>query len=92
MASPNIKAQPVIGTPLQAVTGKARLIRVIVQATGAGLTNIYDNTASAGTPIFSLPTTPTVGAVYELDIPCTTGLRIDVLATGPQLTVIYAAD
>ncbi len=89
MAASELKAQPTIGTPVQLVTGPARLIRVIVQATGAGLSHFYDNTASSGTPIFSLAASPAVGSVYELNIPCSTGLRADVAGTGPQLTVVY---
>lgn len=89
MAASEQKVQPTIGTPVQVVTGAARLLRVVVQATGAGLTNIYDNTASSGVPIFSLPASPPIGSVYELNIPCSTGLRVDVAATGPQLTVVY---
>lgn len=87
-----VAAQPAIATPLQAVTGPATLIRVIVQATGAGLSHFYDNTDSTGVPIFSTPASPAVGTVYQLDIPCSVGLRIDVAALGPQLTVVYSSN
>ncbi len=89
MAASERIAQPAIGAATQLVTGAARLLRIIVQATGTGIANIYDNTASTGTPIFSTPASPPIGTIYELGIPCTTGLRVDVAAAGPQLTVIY---
>ncbi len=89
MAASEQKAQPAPNATTQIVTGAGRLLRVIVQATGTGVIDIYDNTATAGTPVFSTPASPAVGTVYELQIPLANGLRIVAALSAPQVTVVY---
>lgn len=81
--------QPAINATTQLVTASLTLMRVIVQATGAGAIDIYDNTATTGTPIFSTPASPPVGTIYELGIPVSKGIRVVCAAASPQLTVVY---
>jgi len=83
------KAQPAISATTQVLTGAGVLRRIVVQATGTGLVDVYDNTATSGTPIFSMPASVAVGTVYQLDIPMGVGIRIVVAASGPQITVVY---
>lgn len=83
------KAQPTINATTQVLTGVGLLRRIVVQATGAGLVDVYDNTATSGTPIFSMPASAAVGTVYNLDIPIAVGIRVVVAIAGPQLTVVY---
>ncbi len=56
-------------------TGQGRVCKVICQATGtSGGGTIYDGTDSSGTAIFVGPTNPTVGQVFNLQIPIATGI------------------
>jgi len=89
MPAPESRSQPAIAATTQVLTGVGRLRRVVVQATGTGLVDIYDNTATTGTPIFSMPASVAVGTSYELDIPIALGIRVVVAASGPQLTVVF---
>lgn len=88
MASPINKAQPTAGATTQVVTGGGMLHRVIVQAAAAVTCDVYDNTSTTGTPIFSIPASAVVGTVYTLDLPFSTGLRV-VAGAALQLTLTY---
>lgn len=88
MPSPQNKAQPAPNATTQIHTGAGVLNRVMVQASAAVAADIYDNTATTGTPIFTVPASAPVGTVYNLDIPFSTGLRA-VVGAGVQLTVTF---
>ena len=88
MPVPQLKAQPAAGATTQVVTGAGVLHKIMVQAFGTAACDIYDNTATAGTPIFTVPTTATVGAVYDLQVSFSAGLRV-VAGVGAQLTLTY---
>jgi len=90
MPSPLNKAQPGAGATTQVLTGQGVLNRVVVQASAAVACDIYDNVATAGTPIFTVPASAPPGSVYNLDIPLGTGLRV-VAGAGVQLTVTYTS-
>lgn len=89
MANNLSKSQPAVNIATQIVTGGALLARIVVQAAAAGVADFYDNTATAGQPIFTVPASAAVGTIYELNIPCTTGLRCVIGAVGPLLTVVF---
>jgi len=89
--APENKSQPGIGATTQVLSGAGVVRRIVVQATGTGLLDVYDNTATSGTPAFSMPASVAVGTVYQLDIPIGTGTRVVVAASGPQVTLVYAA-
>lgn len=90
MPSPLSKAQPAAGATTQVMTGQGVLNRVMVQVSAAVACDIYDNTATAGTPIFTIPASAPAGSVYNLDIPIGTGIRV-VAGAGVQLTVTYTS-
>lgn len=66
-----------------------RLFKVIVitQGTGGTLT-IYDNNGWAGTKIFSAPGDAPAGTIYDLNVPCTTGIGVQ-MGTGQTVGVVY---
>lgn len=56
-------------------TGSGRVCKVICQAVGtSGGGTIYDGTDSTGTAIFVGPTNPTVGQVFNIQVPVSTGI------------------
>lgn len=56
-------------------TGQGRVCKVICLATGtSGGGTIYDGTDSSGTAIFVGPTNPTLGQVFDIQVPVTTGI------------------
>lgn len=89
MPSPLNKAQPAAGATTQVLTGQGVLNRVMVQASAANACDLYDNTSTTGTPVFTVPASAAVGTVYNLDIPLSTGLRV-VAGASVQLTVTYS--
>lgn len=90
MPSPIGKSQPAPNATTQIVTGPCTLNRVIVQAAAAAAVDFYDNTATAGTPICTIPASAAVGSVFQFDIPCAVGLRA-VVGAGVQLTVTFGS-
>ena len=68
-----------------------RLGSVLVTATGSGgPTLIYDNaTTNSGTVVGYIPASPTVGTVYNFNMPVANGIVVAGVASGPTLTVSY---
>lgn len=63
-----------------------RLARILV-VSGTGTIDVYDGTSSAGTHLWS--GTAAAGGIFELDVPCVTGIYIALGAT-TTVTAVYA--
>lgn len=72
-----------------ALSSAGRLCRVIVVTSGSAATDIYDNTAASGTKIATIPANPTIGVVYDLQIPVTTGIYVAGATNTSALTVTF---
>lgn len=72
-------------------TGAYRACKIIVRSSGSAATTFYDNTALSGTEVFTIPASPTVGAIYDVQIPCSTGLTCGTTNTS-AVTVTYSKD
>jgi hypothetical protein len=67
-----------------------RLMKVIVTAVGTAATKIYDNASSAsGNVLLAIPASPTLGAVYDVQLTALNGIVCDGLTNGSGLTVGY---
>jgi hypothetical protein len=62
-------------------TGAGRLCKVSILTVGTALTAIYDGTDNTGPMIFQAPTNPTVGQVFDVQVPFTTGLYFQGITT-----------
>lgn len=71
------------------LTGAGRLCKVVVMTAGSAATDVYDNTAASGTKILTIPANPTVGAVYDVQIPVATGIFPAGATNTSALTVTY---
>lgn len=71
------------------LTGHGRLCKVIVMTSGSAATDIYDNTAASGTKILTIPASPTVGAIYDVQIPVATGIFPAGTTNTSALTITY---
>lgn len=71
---------------VKATSGK--LCRVIITTAYTSAVNIYDNTSATGQPVFTSPATPAAGTIYDLMVPCATGIWC-VPGTAGALTVTY---
>ena len=66
------------GTPSVIMSSPARLCKVIVLSSGSASTTIYDNaSAASGNKVLVIPATPTVGTVYDIQVPCQNGITVD---------------
>lgn len=72
-----------------ALTGRGRLCRVVVMTSGSAATDLYDNTAASGTKVATIPASPTVGAVYDFQIPVDTGIFVAGATNTSGLTVTF---
>lgn len=79
-----IAAGTATNTTIKASAG--RLCRVIVTATGTNAMQFQDNAVT----VASLPASPTVGAVFEWQIPCGTNIVAVGAAANPGVTVIWS--
>lgn len=78
----------VANTVVKSSTG--RLGRVLVTAAGAGAVTIYDNaTTNAGTVIGITPANPTVGTMYDFEMPAVNGITLAGGSTVPGVTVSF---
>lgn len=83
-------AQAVAAATATAVlSGAGRLCKVIVVTSGSAAITLYDNTAASGTVACIIPANPTVGAVYDVQIPVTTGIYAGGTTNTSALTVTY---
>lgn len=69
-----------------------RLCKVVVTAVGStGIVTFYDNaTTNAGTVLFVVPATATLGTIYDVSMPAAFGITAVATASGPALTVSYS--
>jgi hypothetical protein len=75
-------------TVIKATPG--RLCRVLVTVTNTNPMNIYDNaSAGSGTVIGCLPASPTVGNVYDFQMPAANGITVDGHASNPGVTISF---
>ena len=74
------------------LTGAGRLCKVIVMTSGSAATDIYDNTAASGTKVLTIPANPTVGAIYDAQLPVTTGIFPAGTTNTSALTITYDKD
>lgn len=72
------------------LTGAGRLCKVIVMTAGSAATDIYDSLAASGTKILTIPATPTVGTVYDVQIPVAVGIFPAGATNTSGLTVTYS--
>lgn len=64
--------------------------KVIVLTAGSAATSFYDNaSAISGTVVFTIPANPTVGTIYDVQIPLTNGLSWGTTNTS-SVTVTYS--
>lgn len=60
---------------LTSIAGPYRACKILVLTSGSAVTSFYDNaTAISGTEVFRIPATPTVGTIYDIQLPLTAGL------------------
>ena len=71
------------------LAGNGRLCKVIVMTSGSAATDIYDNTAASGTKVLTIPANPTVGAIYDVQLPVTTGIFPAGTTNTSALTITY---
>lgn len=68
-----------------------RLMKVVVTASAAGTVTIYDNaSAGSGTILLAIPASPTVGTVYDVNLPAVNGITAVAAATPSSVTIGYA--
>lgn len=79
------------GAPGAAVvlTGAGRLCKVVVMTSGSAATDVYDGLSTSGTKILTIPATPTVGAVYDVQLPVATGIFPGGTTNTSALTISY---
>ncbi len=77
-------------TVVSATAGQ--LCSVLVTATGTGgPTHFYDNaTTNSGTVVGYIPASPTVGTIYNFNMPVANGIVFAGAASSPTLTVSYS--
>lgn len=73
-----------------ALAAPGRLCRVVVLAAGTAATNIYDNaSAASGTKLYTLPASPTVGTIYDLQFPAANGIYVGGATNTSSILVTY---
>ena len=70
---------------------KGILRKVVVIAAGTVSTSLYDNASTnSGLVLFTTPATTPLGTIYDLELPCSSGITaVGSGAGAPQLTVAY---
>jgi hypothetical protein len=77
----------------QVLTGRGALMGVIVRLAGTAAVDIYDNTTTTGTPIFTVPATgAATDDTYNLGLPVNLGIRVVSPASGHNLLCRFAGD
>ena len=75
-----------------ALTGPGRLCRITVQTLGTAATVIYDNTSAAGTALFTVPASPAVGTIYDVQMPAAIGIFVGGATNTSGITLSYTKD
>lgn len=81
------KKVPLVAGNNTVKTGGGRLCRILM-VSGTGGIDVYDGTSAAGEHDWSITAT-TNGAIYELDLPVSTGIFI-VMGATTAATAIFA--
>lgn len=67
-----------------------RLCRVVVLSAGSAATDIYDNaSAASGVKLFTIPANPTVGDIYNVQMPAVNGIYVAGASNTSQCCVTY---
>jgi hypothetical protein len=67
-----------------------RLMKVIVTTIGTAATTFFDNaSAASGNKLLVIPASPTLGAVYDVQVSAANGITCDGLANCSGCTVCY---
>jgi hypothetical protein len=70
-----------------------RLCRITVQTLGTVATVIYDNaSAASGTALFTVPASPAVGTIYDVQMPAANGIYVGGATNTSGITVSYTKD
>jgi hypothetical protein len=80
------------GAPINLITGRAIVFKVIVLVSAAAASSIIDSigtSPSAANTILTIPASTAVGTIYSINWPCFTGLSI-VPGSGVTLNVSYS--
>ena len=78
------------GTPSVVMSSQARLCKVIVLSSGSAATTVYDNAAAAsGDKVLVVPANPTIGAVYDVQVPCVNGITVDQTTNTSAICLTY---
>jgi hypothetical protein len=69
---------PALGVAQIVYPGITRIYKVLVTTATTGAVSFYDNGAgsTAGTPIFVVPSGAAVGTIYDVQIPCNSGITV----------------
>lgn len=68
-----------------------RLLKVVVTASATGTLTFYDNSSTgSGTILLVVPASPTVGTVYDVNLPAVNGVTVVAAATPSSVVVGYA--
>jgi hypothetical protein len=87
-SSTPVAASVATDTVIKATPG--RLARVLVTATGTNPMQIFDNASGhTGTIIGALPASPTVGNVYDFQMPAANGITVLGNANNPGVTISW---
>ena len=70
-------------------TGAGRLCKVIVTTAGTVVSTLYDNTSASGTVIGIIPAAAVAGSMYDIQMPCATGIYCSSASGGAALTISY---
>ena len=77
-------------TPTVVKASAGFLAKVIVISSGSAVSPFYDNpSAASGNILFELPASPTIGTVYTVQIPATTGIYCGGGTNSSAVTVLY---
>jgi hypothetical protein len=78
------------GAPVVIKPGPGRLMKCVVTAVGTAATKIYDNaSAASGNVLLAIPASPTLGAVYDVQLAAVNGITCDAITNGSGLAVGY---
>ena len=76
-----------------ALAAPGRLCKVSVLTSASAVTHIYDNDdAASGNKLFTLKASPTIGTVYDLQVPASAGIYVGGATNTSSLLVTYTTD
>jgi len=76
-----------------ALAAPGRLCKVVVLTSGSAVTHIYDNaSAASGNKLFTLKASPTIGDVYDIQVPASAGIYVGGTTNTSSLLVTYTTN